>query len=182
MKELSLNILDIVQNSIRALARQIGITIMESELNNSMKIIIQDDGDGIPEEMLATVTDPYTTSRTKRKVGLGLPFLRQHAEMAGGGLRIESSEMEGTRVEADFLLNHIDLQPMGDISGVIKLLVMANPLIEFLYEHKTDKGEFKLDTREIKEVFEVSSLTDNSLMEDVRNMISENLKNIEIRT
>jgi anti-sigma regulatory factor (Ser/Thr protein kinase) len=180
MKELALNILDIVQNSIRAKARQIEIQIEESEFRNLLRIVISDDGIGIPPEMLANVVDPYITSRTIRKVGMGLAFLKQHAEFAGGRLKIDSSEGKGTRVETWFLLNHIDRQPMGDISGVVKILIVANPLIEFLFEYKTDIGEFRIDTTEIKEVFKVKDLTDNNLMGDIRGVIEENLKNIGV--
>jgi len=180
MKELSLNILDIVQNSIRAKALRVDIIVEESEKNNLLRIVIKDDGEGIPKEMLPNVTDPYTTSRTKRNVGMGLAFLRQHAELAGGELKIDSNPGQGTRIDVCFQLNHMDRQPMGDISGVIKILIMANPGIDFFYEHKTDKGEFKIDTVEIKDTFEVNSLTDNNLMEDVKNLIKENLENIGV--
>jgi len=178
MKELSLNILDIAQNSIRAKAGKISIVIEESEKNNSLRITISDDGSGIPAEMLAEVTDPYTTSRTSRKVGLGLPFLKQHAEITGGNLKIESKQGKGTQVEANFVLNHLDRQPMGDISGVIKLLIMANPRLDFFYLYKTDEGEFSIGTPEIKKIFGVNELTDNNLMKDIREMMLENLRNI----
>jgi anti-sigma regulatory factor (Ser/Thr protein kinase) len=179
MKELSLNILDIVQNSIRAKAKEIEILIEESEIRNSMQIVIKDNGSGIPEEMLPVVTDPFTTSRTKRRVGMGLAFLRQHAELAGGNLRIDSFEDKGTRVEVKFILNHVDRQPMGDISGVMKILIISNPRIEFVFEYLTDKGKYKIDTREIKKILEVKTLTDYNLMEEVRVIIFENLKFIE---
>jgi DNA topoisomerase VI subunit B len=178
MKELALNILDIVQNSIRARAHEIGIRIEESEGLNMLKINISDNGIGIHPEMLPYVTDPFTTSRTKRKVGMGLSFLKQHAEQAGGRLRIESHEGKGTRIEAEFILNHIDRQPMGDLPGVLKILVIANPGIEFFFEYKTDKAEFSIDTHEIKETFEIKDLTDNNLMEDIKEMIKGNLKEI----
>lgn len=181
MKELALNILDIVQNSIRAKARQVEIRIEESEFKNLLEILISDDGVGIPPEMLANVVDPYITSRTKRKVGMGLALLKQHAEFAGGRLKIDSQVGKGTWVDARFLLNHIDRQPMGDISGVVKILIVANPLIEFLFVYKTDNGEYRLDTREIKEIFEIKDLTDNKLMEDIRNMILGNLKTIGVK-
>jgi len=180
MKELSLHILDIAQNSIRAKASRIHIRIEESGLKNSMLVVITDDGKGIPRKMLSNVTDPFITSRTVRKVGLGLSFLRQHAQMAGGKVKIDSVEGEGTRVEATFLLNHIDRQPMGDIPGVIKILMLANPRIDFVYEHNTDLGEFKLDTCEIKDLFGVDSLTNYDLMEDIRSMILQNLKSISV--
>ena len=181
MKELSLNILDIVQNSIRAKASMISISVEESVIGNTLSIGIKDNGEGMPAKMLETVTDPYTTSRTKRKVGLGLPFLRQHAEMAGGNLNIISVPGEGTSVEANFILNHFDRQPLGDISGVLKIMIIANPGIEFAYRHKTDMGKFEIDTKEIKEVLETEDLTDNGLMNDIRDMIRDNLESIGIK-
>jgi anti-sigma regulatory factor (Ser/Thr protein kinase) len=175
VKELSLNILDIVQNSIRAKANLIEILINESENEDFIKIQISDNGNGIPKEMLKVVTDPYTTSRTTRKVGLGLAFLKQHAEMSDGGVEVESIEGMGTKISASFSLHHVDRQPMGDIAGVIKILIMANPDIDFVYFHKSDNGEFCIDTREIKVLFEVNNLTDNNLMQDVKEMITQNL-------
>jgi len=175
MKELALNILDIVQNSIRANARKILVGIEESEFNNLLKITISDDGSGIPDDLLMNVTDPFTTSRTTRNVGMGLALLSQEAEDAGGYLKIKSAEGAGTRVEAVFTLNHIDRQPMGDISGVIKILIIGNPGVEFIYEHKTDTGIYKIDTQEIKTALEINELNDNRLMENVRCMILENL-------
>jgi len=178
MKELALNIMDIAQNSIRAKADHIVIAVKESVTDDSLIITITDNGMGIPKNMLKNVTDPFVTSRTKRKVGMGLAFLSQHAELAGGKLTISSKEYGGTCVKAIFSLNHIDRQPLGDIAGVIKLIVMANPKIEIEYFHKTDIGEFSVKTSEIRQVFEVKELNDNVLMEDIRKMIRGNLMEI----
>ncbi len=178
MKELSLNILDIVQNSIRADAKLIEIRILESIKENFLKIEIVDDGTGISKEMLKNVTDPYVTSRTTRKVGMGLAFLKQHAELTNGRIEIESTLDKGTKISAFFMLNHIDRQPMGDIAGVMMILIMGNPGIEFIYFYSTDQGDFQMDTREIKDVFEVNSLIDTNLMRDIKSMMSENMKAI----
>jgi anti-sigma regulatory factor (Ser/Thr protein kinase) len=181
MKELALNILDIVQNSIRAKAKRIEIQINESESQDLMNIEIIDNGAGISPKMLATVTDPFTTSRTKRKVGLGLAFLSQHAELADGNLKIESDLNIGTRVVTSFKLNHFDRQPLGDIAGVFKILIIANPEIDFFYKHKTDTGVYEVNTLEIKEIFNVKYLTDNTLMEDIKCLIQENLTLIGVK-
>lgn len=175
MKELALNILDIVQNSIRANSKLISIRIEESETGNSMNIYVCDDGKGIEKEMLKKVTDPYTTSRTTRKVGMGLAFMKQLAEMTGGTLKVSSQPGTGTEVEASFQLNHLDRQPIGDIAGVFKILVIANPEIEFVYEHKTDTGLYRIDTREVKKILDCKKLDDNDLMQVIKRMIFENL-------
>lgn len=178
MKELSLNILDIVQNSIRAKAKLIEIKIMESVKEDFLKIEISDDGTGISKEMLKNVADPYVTSRTTRKVGMGLAFLKQHTELANGKIDIDSVEGKGTKISAFFRLNHIDRQPMGDIAGVMMILIMGNPGIEFIYFYSTDEGDFQMDTREIKEIFEVNSLIDTDLMRDIKSMLSDNMNSI----
>ncbi|HNW56869.1 MAG TPA: ATP-binding protein [Bacteroidales bacterium] len=179
MITLSLNILDIVQNSIRAKADEISIEITESVSGNSYRIIITDNGTGIPPDILANVTDPFVTTRTKRKMGLGLSLLKYHAELAGGGLKIDSEPGKGTKVTADFILNHIDRQPLGDIVGTIIILVASNPEINFIYQHSTDKDEYRFSSKETKEFLEVETLYDKNLLDDIASMISENLKEIE---
>jgi len=179
MKELSLNILDIVQNSIRAKADEISIEIMELESSDLYRIIIIDNGTGIPDEILDTVTDPFLTTRTKRKMGLGLPLLKYHAELTGGNLAIKPGICRGTEVKATFSCKHIDRQPLGDIAGVIVMLIASNAQISFIYYHITEKGEYIFSTKEIKEYLEVESLSDRVLLNDLRSIINENLKEID---
>jgi hypothetical protein len=179
MKTLSLNILDIVQNSIRAKANEISIKIEEFISNDIYKITITDNGSGIPEEILNNVTNPFVTTRTKRRLGMGLSLLKYHAEITGGGLEIESKIGKGTEVRANFSCSHIDRQPLGDIAGVLKILIAANQGINFIYLHKTDKGLYSFNTRETIEYLEVESLNDMALLEDIRVMINENLKEID---
>lgn len=179
MKSLSLNILDIVQNSIRANADKISIGIKESVPDNIYQIEVIDNGSGIPEEILGKVTDPFITTRTKRRMGLGLPLLLYHAELTDGGLEINSGNNGETTIKASFSNNHIDRQPMGDIVGVIIILIAANPKINFIYRHGTDKGNFRFSTLETKEYLEVENLNNRTLLEDIGCMIGENLKEIE---
>ena len=175
MKSLSLNILDIVQNSIRAEAKEITIGITESATQDLYMIMISDNGNGIPAEIVENVTDPFVTTGTTRNIGMGLPLLMHHAEMTGGSLKIRSNEGEGTEVIATFSFSHLDRQPLGDIIGVLIILIAANPSIEFIYNHSTDEGDYCFSTSETKKYLGLDSLYEKSLLDDIGGMISENL-------
>jgi hypothetical protein len=179
MKTLSLNILDIVQNSIRAKAEEISISIKESGEADRYLITITDNGSGIPPEILKDVTDPFITTRTKRRMGLGLALLKYHAELTGGGLEIISETGRGTKVNASFSNSHIDRQPLGDIAGVLMILIAANPDIDFTYLHQTDKGEYRFNTGETKEYLETDTLNDRFLLDEIKGIVNENLKDID---
>ncbi len=178
MKTLSLNILDIVQNSIRAKATEISIVINESKSEDLFIIKIQDNGLGIKAEMLGKITDPFVTTRTTRNIGMGLSLLKYHANLTGGDLNISSEVNKGTTVVASFSLSHFDRQPLGDISGVLTILIAANPGIEFNYIHKTDTGEYSFSTKETKEFLEIGILNGYELLNMIGTMISSNLKEI----
>lgn len=180
MKELSLNILDIVQNSIRAEASEISIMIDESPSKDLYQIIITDNGTGIPDEILSNVTDPFVTTRTKRRMGLGLSLLKYHAELTGGSLEIISKVGKGTEVKVSFSFSHIDRQPLGDIVGILVILMASNPVINFIYTHKTDNGEYRFSSKETKEYLEVETLNEMYLLEETGWMIGENLKEIKV--
>ena len=158
MKELSLNILDITENSVKAKATLTEISIDETE--EKLILTIKDDGCGMTEETLKTVTDPFYTTRTTRKVGMGIPLLKLEAELTGGGLEITSKhiseypEEHGTVVTATFYKNHIDYTPLGDVVASITTLIQGHPDTDFLFTHKTDKFEVSLDTRELRIVLE----------------------------
>ncbi len=178
MNALSLNILDIVQNSLRAKADIISIGIDESATKDRYLITITDNGAGIPGEILDKVTDPFVTTRTRRRTGFGLPLLKYHAEITGGVLKIESEPGKGTEVSAVFSFSHFDRQPLGDISGVLAILIATNPGIIFSYRHCTDTGEYYFNSNETKEFLEVDNFNDSGLLKDIKAMINENLKEI----
>jgi hypothetical protein len=180
MKELSLNILDIIQNSLRAKADEISIEIEESEKKDLYRISIIDNGTGIPDEILSNVTDPFITTRTKRRMGLGLALLKYHAELTGGSLEISSRVGQGTKVKASFSFKHIDRQPLGDIVSIVVIFIAANPDINLTYTHSTDNGEYRFSSKETKEYLEVETLTERNLLEEIGWMIGENLNEIEI--
>ncbi len=155
MKELSLNILDVAENSVKAGAALTQIILDEND--DSLSITIKDDGCGMSKETLKSVTDPFYTTRTTRNVGLGIPLLKLAAEQAGGTLSIVSQTEErahGTEIKATFNKNHIDFTPLGDITSSIVTLIQGHPDTDFLFIHRINGGEVTLDTREIKAVLD----------------------------
>ena len=151
MKELSLHLLDVAKNSTVAGAKNVSITLEETA-EGWLTISIADNGRGMAPEFLAQVTDPFTTTRTTRKVGLGLPLLRLTAEQTGGSLDIQSTEGVGTTVTARFQRRHLDCPPLGDLAGAVALLIQGSPDVELTYRHATPKGEAALSTAELREI------------------------------
>ncbi len=148
MEDLSLHILDIVENSIAALARRIEIRIDEDQAKDLVTIEIKDDGNGMDEQTLKKALDPFFTTRKTRRVGLGLSLLAQAAKDSEGTFDLSSWPGKGTTVNATFRLSHPDCKPMGDIGQTMHVLVVAHPGIDFLYEYKKDNSTYCFDTRE----------------------------------
>jgi signal transduction histidine kinase len=148
MEDLSLHILDVVENSIAAMAGRIEIRIEENQASDLVTIEIKDDGNGMDEQTLKKALDPFFTTRKTRRVGLGLSLLAQAARDSEGTFDLSSKPGEGTTVNATFRLSHPDCKPMGDIGQTMQVLVTAHPEIEFLYEHKKDNSIYHFDTRE----------------------------------
>ena len=158
MKELSLNILDITENSTKAKAELISIEILEND--DTLRIVITDNGAGMTEETLLSVANPFYTTRTTRKVGMGIPLFRMAAEMTGGELNIASKhisehpEQHGTSVSALFYKNHIDFTPLGDVISTVTTLIQGHPNVDFLFTHTMGDECVSLDTRELRAVLE----------------------------
>lgn len=150
MEDLSLHVLDIVENSIRAKASTIEIRVVEDTPKDLLTIEIIDNGQGMDEETLKKILDPFFTTRTTRRVGLGLPLLSQAARESGGDIEMESKIGRGTRVKATFGYSHIDRKPLGNIEMTLTTLIVGNPEVDFVYEHKTDESVYRLDTKEIR--------------------------------
>lgn len=178
MKELSLNILDITQNSISACASRIIISVEKDTDENLLTVTIEDNGKGMDEEFVKNVTDPFTTTRNTRKVGMGIPLLKMSAEQAGGEFNISSKLGVGTEVTATFKLNHIDRVPLGDIGQTISVLVSCNQQVDFLYVHKSDGQEFKFDTMEIKEILGDVPLNEPDVIMWMQEYIRDGIKSI----
>lgn len=156
MKELSLNILDIAENSVKAGATNVKIELEETE--ETLKITVSDNGCGMKEDFLKAVIDPFTTTRTTRKVGLGIPLLKMEAEMTGGSLSVKSKHVDefpedhGTVTSALFYKNHIDFIPLGDVISTMSVLIQGSPEIRWMYTHTVPHGEVSLDTEELAAV------------------------------
>ena len=176
MKELSLNILDVAENSVKAGATLTQIIIDESDKELTISII--DDGCGMSEEVVRSVTDPFYTTRTTRKVGLGVPLLKLAAEQTGGNLTVtsktlaDSPDEHGTQVVASFIKDHLDFTPLGDVISSVTTLIQGHPDTDFKFSHNIEGKSIELDTRELREV-----LGDVPLNEyDVIKWIEEYLK------
>jgi hypothetical protein len=182
MKDLSLHILDIVQNSTRAGATLVYIDVVENDAKDLLSIQISDNGSGMTPEVLKNVTDPFYTTRTTRKVGLGIPLLVQNAERTGGSVTINSEVGKGTCVKAIFKLTHIDLPPWGDMGGTVALLASGHPNIDFKYCHIRNGLRFNFDTQQIKNELNTIPITHPEVIRFMTDMIKENLQEIGVDT
>lgn len=179
MKELSEHILDIAQNSLAAGAAHIAITLTEHD-SGRLTVVIEDDGRGMNPELLAAASDPFTTTRTTRKLGLGLPLYRMTAEQTGGGIRISSTPGKGTAVTADFDLRHLDCPPLGSLADTVALLIQGNPEVELTYRHITPRGMAELLTAEIRQVLgDDISLAEPAVFNWIQTNLSEQEAEIE---
>lgn len=149
MEDLSLHILDVVENSIAAGASKIEVKITEDQASDLLVIEIKDDGRGMDKETLDQVLDPFYTTRTTRRVGMGLSLLAQAAKESNGNFKINSKVGVGTKIKASFQYSHIDRKPIGDMKTTFITLLMSYPEINFVYTHKDDEGISTLDSNNI---------------------------------
>lgn len=183
MKELSLNVLDITENSVKAGATLISIEIRESTEN--LTLSVSDNGCGMKEEILRGVMDPFYTTRTTRKVGLGIPLLKLAAEQTGGYVTITSRheseypDSHGTTTTAFFFKNHIDFTPMGDIVSTVTTLIQGSPEIDFTFRHTLEDREIFLDTRQMREILGAEvPLNDPEILRWITQYLKEQYKKI----
>ena len=172
MKELSLNILDIAQNSVTAKATRIEITVAETA--ERLTIRVADNGCGMSQEFVARVTDPFTTTRTTRKVGLGIPLLKMEAQMAGGDLTIQSEVGVGTTTSAWFDPRNIDMPPLGDLISTIITQIQGSPDIDLIFTHSIGAESYTLDTGEIREIMGGISLAEPEILHWLTDYLQEN--------
>lgn len=173
-----MHVYDLMENSTAAQAKDVWLTIEDCVGENLFRFTIRDNGKGMSPEFLARVTDPYTTSRTTRKVGLGLPLIRMNTENCGGGMTIESELGKGTILRFWFQHDHWDRPPMGDLTGTLVMLVSQHEDIHFVIRYVTDKGEYVFDTDEVREALGGMSMNDLSIIRYLKEMVSENLHEI----
>ena len=174
MRELSLNILDIAQNSISAGASLITIEVNENTVEKTLLIGIYDNGCGMSEEQVKSVIDPFFTTRTTRKVGMGIPLFKMAAEQTGGSLEIKSELGVGTEVLAHFNTDSVDFTPLGDVASTIQMLITMNTDRDFVYNLKVNEKEFVCDTRELKAILGDVPLDTYEVSQWILEFIKEN--------
>lgn len=170
-----MHVLDIAMNSVRAKASRMQITINEQVKQNVFQFTIEDNGPGIPDEIFKTIKDPFTTSRTMRKVGLGIPLLNDTCLQSNGSLEIETQLGVGTKVVATMDYDHIDRPPLGDIVSTIVGLITSNEHMNIHYYHSYNEQSFEFETKEIQDVLGDVSLCDISVYQWMKDFVKENL-------
>lgn len=181
MTELSLNILDIANNSTRAKAKNITISVQISTIKDDITIKIIDDGCGMSEEFVAKINDPFTTTRTTRKVGMGIPLYKMIANQCGGDVEIVSTLGVGTTVTANFMVSSVDRPPLGDLGATFATLVGGAPEIDFKLIYSYDDENYTITTQEIKSALGEEDLSDVVILNYLQEMINENLQTIKTR-
>ena len=176
-----MHIMDILQNSTRAKANNITLEVIENHDADTLTLVFKDDGCGMSAETVEKVTNPFFTTRTTRKVGLGLPLLKQNTEMTGGSMKIESEVGVGTIVTAVFGLTHLDRPPMGDLAGTMVLTIAAHHEIHFVLHFQrikdgAEQTDYVLDTDELYEALDGVSMQEPEVMAYIKEMVEENIQ------
>ncbi len=178
MRDISLHILDIMQNSTAANASQITVKVDVMTGTDSLRVVIGDNGCGMEDGLLAKVTSPFSTTRKTRKVGLGIPLFKASAEQSGGSFEITSQKEVGTVVTAVFTINHIDRPPLGDLSGVIADMAAANPSVEIVLNLNNSEKQFVFNSREVSRILGEVPLTELAVIKWMREYIDEGIHEI----
>ncbi|UCE05522.1 MAG: ATP-binding protein [bacterium] len=176
MEDISLHILDIAENALKAQATRIEIHVIEDIENDLLKVQILDNGKGMDEKMVQTVTDPFVTSRKERRVGLGLPLLAESVRITGGDIKIKSEPGKVTMIEADFVYSNIDRKPLGDIVRTMMVLIASNPDVDFHYCHKRNNQRYCMDTEELRKHLEEIPINHPDVIGFIRKDMEEGLK------
>lgn len=179
MLTLADHILDIAENSVRAGAKLIQIFIEEDSINDLLTLEITDDGHGMAKDVLQKALDPFYTTKTVRRVGLGLPLLKDASQRSGGIFQVKSEENCGTTVKATFGLRHLDRQPLGAIINIIIILIISNSDIDFFYKHRHNDRQFEMDTRKIRKEIEDIPINHPEVIKYIRRAMEEGLQEIE---
>ncbi len=179
MRELSLHLLDIAENSVAAGARNVTMTVREDLQGDRLYLAVQDDGKGMDAATAARVVDPFVTSRTTRKVGLGLPLLKEAAELCNGDLRITSTPGEGTLVEIEFQHSHIDRMPLGDLASTMLTLLVSSPEIHWVFHYQVNDEVFTFDDGIVKTELEGIPLSEPVVLAYLREMITHGVGSLQ---
>jgi hypothetical protein len=178
MRDLSLHLMDIIQNSISARAQKVDVVINAYKTNDELLVRVSDNGIGMDEEFLNQVINPFVTTRTTRRVGLGISLFKASVERAEGKFIINSIKGKGTEIEATFRISHIDRLPLGKVSDTIVSLILANPQIDFKLIFSNGDGQFEFNTLDIKKILGAVPINEFEALEWIRSFIDEGVKRI----
>ena len=181
MREISLHILDIAENSVNAGSTVVRITIIENLNKDELIIQIEDNGKGMDEDTVQKITDPFVTTRTTRKVGLGIPFMKAAAEACQGGMVIDSTPGIGTTISVRFQHSHIDRMPLGDINNTLLSLIVGYPEVRWIYTHQVDGREFHFDTEPVREILGEIPFSDPDVIKYLKGTISQGINEMAVR-
>ncbi|MFZ7102309.1 MAG: ATP-binding protein [Peptococcaceae bacterium] len=181
MRELSLHILDIIQNSLAAGATRVELAVGEDTINDILEIGVKDNGKGMTPEELNKVTDPFFTSRTTRKVGLGIPLFKANAEGCNGRFKIVSNVGTGTEVYAAFQHSHIDRVPLGNLVGTVISVLAVNPELHFLVNYNYNGHNFSFDSADVKETLEDVPINNPLILDWLNLYLTENIQGLKMR-
>lgn len=179
MRELALHLLDIAENSVSAKAEKVVIEVQEDHASDRLRIRVTDNGAGMSPEMVASVTDPFVTSRTTRKVGLGIPLLKAAAEACNGGLTIESTPGKGTCVTVEFQHSHIDRMPLGNLADTWITLLIGSPEVHWIFRYTVDGRTFEFDDQPVKEILDGVPLSDPAVLKYLRGTLETGLNEVK---
>lgn len=177
MRELSLHLLDIAENSITAHASEIQILVEENTRTDRFAISVKDNGKGMSPEMVKQVIDPFVTTRTTRKVGLGIPLLKAAAEACNGNFEIQSTLHQGTQLRAEFQRSHIDRMPLGDLTGTLLSLFVGNPQIHWIFTYIFNDHKYIYDDQEIKKELGDIPLSEPLILSFIRETLETGIQN-----
>jgi len=178
MRELSLHILDLVQNALEAGATLVKLEIIENFAADVLTIRMSDNGRGMDEQLRQLVIDPFITTRTTRRIGLGLPLMDMSSKRCGGYLTIDSTPGRGTIVEVKYQHSHLDRPPMGNLVETIKTILVANPALDFIYHHTIDDKTFSISSQELVDTLDGVPLTHPDILTWLHGFLLENISNL----
>jgi anti-sigma regulatory factor (Ser/Thr protein kinase) len=176
MKDLSLHILDIIENSVNAGAKNIEISIKENLKDDVLILSIKDDGKGIKKDLLDKVTDPFVTTNINKKTGLGIPLLKQASDAANGKFSIESNYGYGTKITASFQNSHIDRKPIGDLVETFISAILFAPQADLIFRYKMNGNNVTIKTKELKKQIGVDTLTDTNILKELKELLNKKLR------
>lgn len=180
-----MHLLDIAENGVTAGATKIEITVEEDLANDRLKVVVQDNGKGMDDQLLARITDPFVTSRTTRKVGLGIPLFKAAAEACQGQLQITSTLGAGTQLEVELKRSHIDRMPLGDLAGTWLVLIIGFPKVHWLFHYRAktqaDQADtlFTFDDEPIKRELGEIPLTEPSILTFIKELLEEGVRGVQ---